>query len=267
MDMIDILGGILGQKSGNSSASGGGKILKDILGGNSPSQGRTREAAPPSRSDISAQARELEDLLNVAGNRGQTRSGNPGTSLPGGGLSGNNAGFPGTNRQVETRLPQSSGPFGSPRQADSPPPFQPSEKSDPFSAPRREPQPAPSSAPKKLSPNDEAALLVQAMLNAAKCDQEISESEQQAIFQQIGNPTPEVLAYLRQEIQKPLDVREFAWSVPVGMEQKVYAISIMAMDLKSQAETRYLDELAKGLRLSPEARSEIHRHYGLSDLG
>jgi uncharacterized membrane protein YebE (DUF533 family) len=105
------------------------------------------------------------------------------------------------------------------------------------------------------------------MLNAAKCDREISETEQQAIFKQIGDPTPDVLAYLRQEIQKPLDVREFAWSVPVGMEQKVYAISILAMDLKSQAESRYLDELAQGLRLSSEARSEIHRHYGLTDLG
>lgn len=260
MDMIDILGGILGQKSGNSSASGGGKILKDILGGNSPSQGRTREAAPPSRSDISAQARELEDLLNVAGNRSQSRSGNLGTSLPGGGSSG-------AGRQVDTRLPQSNSPFGAPRQADSPPPFQPSEKSSPFSTPRREPQPAPNAGPKKLSPNEEAELLVQAMLNAAKCDQEISETEQQAIFKQIGEPTPEVLAYLRKEIQKPLDVREFAWSVPVGMEQKVYAISILAMDLKSQAETRYLEDLARGLRLSPEVRSEIHRHYGLTDLG
>jgi hypothetical protein len=265
MDMIDILGGILGQKSGNSSASGGGKILKDILGGNSPSQGRTREAAPPSRSDITTQARELEDLLNVAGNRGQSRSGNLNTSLPGGGLQ--SGGSSGAGRQVDTRLPQSNSPFGSPRQADSPPPFQPSEKSGPFSAPRREPQPTPNAGPKKLSPNDEAQLLVQAMLNAAKCDREISETEQQAIFKQIGDPTPDVLAYLRQEIQKPLDVREFAWSVPVGMEQKVYAISILAMDLKSQAESRYLDELAQGLRLSSEARSEIHRHYGLTDLG
>jgi hypothetical protein len=263
MDMIDILGGILGQKSGNSSASGGGKILKDILGGNSPSQGRAREAAPPSRSDIATQARELEDLLNVAGNRGQSRSGNLGTSLPGGGLSG--GATSGAGRQMDTRLPQGNSPFGSPRQADSPPPFQPSEKSGPFSTPRREPQPTPNAGPKKLSPNDEAELLVQAMLNAAKCDQEISETEQQAIFKQIGDPTPEVLAYLRKEIQKPLDVREFAWSVPVGMEQKVYAISILAMDLKTQAESRYLDELAKGLRLSPEVRSEIHRHYGLTD--
>jgi uncharacterized membrane protein YebE (DUF533 family) len=48
------------------------------------------------------------------------------------------------------------------------------------------------------------------------------------------------------------------------MEQKVYAISIMAMDLKTPAETRYLEELAHGLRLSPEIRGEIHRHYGLA---
>lgn len=263
MDMIDILGGILGQKSGGASSSGGGKILKDILGGNSPARGRAPEVTTANRGDIVSQAKELEDLLNVAGNRSQPRSGGLGNS---GGFGGSgNAGGPSAGNAGSRSLP-GGGPFGGARQADSPPPLQPTERSSPFSTPRRDPQPQPSSGSKKLSPNEEAALLVQAMLNAAKCDQEISENEQQAIFQQIGNPTPEVLAYLRQEIQKPLDVKEFTWSVPVGMEQKVYAVSLMAMDLKSQEETRYLEDLARGLRLSSEVRSEIHRHYGLSDF-
>ncbi len=257
MDMIDILGGILGQKAGSASPSSGGKILKDILGGNSPSRGRAPEVTTASRSDIAAQAKELEDLLDIANGRTQTRSGGRLSNSS----SATTASPPG-GRQFPT-----NSPFGAPRQADSPPPVKPSDKSGPFSTPRRETPPPASSTGKKLAPNEEAELLVRAMLNAAKCDQQISENEQQAIFQQIGNPTPEVLSYLRQEIQKPLDVREFSWSVPLGMEQKVYTISLMAMDLKSSAETKYLDELAHGLRLAPETRAEIHRHYGFGDLG
>jgi hypothetical protein len=253
MDMIDILGGILGQKAGSPAPSGGGKILKDILGGNSPSRGRAPEVTTASRSDIAGQAKELEDLLNVAGGRSQSRPGTFGNS------NSNSSGNAATRS-----FPTGGGPFGGQRQADAPPPVAPTERSSPFSTPRREAPPSATSGGKKLNSNEEAELLVKAMLNAAKCDQQISETEQQAIFQQIGDASPEVLNYLRQEIQKPLDVREFAWSVPVGMEQKVYAISIMAMDLKTPAENRYLEELAHGLRLSPEIRGEIHRHYGLA---
>lgn len=269
MDMIDILGGILGQKTGSSASTGGGKILKDILGGNSPSRGRTPEVTTAGRSDIASQAKELEDLLNVAGGRTQSRPGN--TARPGNiTLPGNSGGAgsvgTGSGGTAASRNFPSGGPFGGARQADAPPPVAPADRSSPFSTPRREAPPPATSGGKKLGANEEAELLVKAMLNAAKCDQQISETEQQAIFQQIGDPSPEVLNYLRQEIQKPLDVREFAWSVPVGMEQKVYAISIMAMDLKSVAESRYLEDLAHGLRLSPEVRNEIHRHYGLSIL-
>jgi hypothetical protein len=258
MDMIDILGGILGQKTGSPAPSGGGKILKDILGGNSPSRGRSSEVTTAGRSDIAGQAKELEDLLNVAGNRSQSRPGNFGGGSSGG-ISGSSGGT------SAGRSFPSGGPFGGMRQADAPPPIAPTDRSSPFSTPRRETPPPATTGGKKLSANEEAELLIKAMLNAAKCDQQISETEQQAIFQQIGDPTPEVLNYLRQEIQKPLDVRDFAWSVPVGMEQKVYSISIMAMDLKTPAEARYLEELAHGLRLSPEVRAEIHRHYGLSN--
>ncbi len=258
MDMIDILGGILGQKAGSSSSSSaGGKILKDILGGNSAARGRAPEVTTASRSEIAAQAKELEDLLDIAKGRTQVRS--DGRT---GGSGSAPAAAPSSSRQYPT-----NSPFGSPRQADTPPPVKPTDRSGPFSTPRKETPPPASPTGKKLAPNEEAELLVRAMLNAAKCDQEISENEQQAIFQQLGNPTPEVLSYLRKEIQKPLNVQEFSWSVPLGMEQKVYSISLMAMDLKSSAESKYLDELAHGLRLAPETRAEIHRHYGFGDLG
>jgi uncharacterized membrane protein YebE (DUF533 family) len=56
-------------------------------------------------------------------------------------------------------------------------------------------------------------------------------------------------------------VREFAWSVPLGMEQKVYAMSLMAIDVDEQAEERYLDELAHGLRIPDDVCEQLQQRY------
>ena len=100
-------------------------------------------------------------------------------------------------------------------------------------------------------------ILVRAMVKAAKCDGQISQAEQQKILNQLESPSPEAIQFLREEFAKPLDVREFAWSVPVGMEQQVYTMSLIAIDVDSDREERYLRELAHGLRLAPEVCEQI----------
>lgn len=63
MDAIDILGDLLGHKT--SQRGRGTGILKDMFG-----LGSQRPSSPPKRpEEISREARELEDLLNVANNR------------------------------------------------------------------------------------------------------------------------------------------------------------------------------------------------------
>jgi uncharacterized membrane protein YebE (DUF533 family) len=105
--------------------------------------------------------------------------------------------------------------------------------------------------------NQQAMVLVQAMLNAAKCDGQISPAEQQAILNRLENPSRETMQFLRDELAKPLDVREFAWSIPVGMEQQVYTMSLIAIDVDSDKEQSYLRELAHGLRLRQEVCEQI----------
>ena len=105
--------------------------------------------------------------------------------------------------------------------------------------------------------NLQAMILVKAMVNAAKCDGQISQAEQQGILSRLTNPSPDAIQFLREEFSKPLDVREFAWSVPVGMEQSVYSMSLIAVDVDSAAEEGYLRDLARGLRLSPEICAQI----------
>ncbi len=115
------------------------------------------------------------------------------------------------------------------------------------------PKPAP------ISQNDQAILFIRAMINSAKVDGEISDDEQKSILSQIGDPSPEVVQFLRAEFARPLNVAEYAQSLPLGMEQKAYAISLTAIQLDTKEEADYLRQLAKALRISPEQCNQIHQ--------
>lgn len=227
MDLTDILGNMLGRKS--EGGGRGGDILRDILGG-----GRERPAPAPSpapsgsQGDLAAQARELEDLLNVA----KGRAARPASPA--------NPGARPTPSPTSRPAPQTA----------------PSQSAPPRTAQPRTSQPAPSRQ------DEMSRILIRAMLNAAKCDGQITAAEQQAIFDQLGQATPEVVQFLRDECQRPLDVREFAWSVPLGMEAQVYGMSLLVIDAGADREAAYLEDLAHGLRLPPEVRQQLHARYG-----
>jgi uncharacterized membrane protein YebE (DUF533 family) len=234
MDMIDILGSLLGQKAGGGGA--GADILKDIFAGArrqapAPSGPSSAPGGGVSSSELDRQARELEDFFNVAKNR--------------------NAGSTSGQPQKPQLNPQPLPPQ-QPRSAE-PAPRAPGWGTE-SQTQRRYDSPAGDAAEQQ---NLQAMILVKAMVNAAKCDGQISQAEQQQILSRLTNPSPEAIQFLRDEFSKPLDVREFAWSVPVGMEQSVYSMSLIAVDVDSAAEEGYLRDLARGLRLSPEICAQI----------
>ena len=99
--------------------------------------------------------------------------------------------------------------------------------------------------------NTQALVLVRAMVNAAKSDGRITEDEQRAILARLDNPTQDTIQFLREEFGRPLDVREFTWSVPVGMEQQVYSISVITIDADSQSEEPV--SAGPGSRPAPDA--------------
>ncbi len=112
-----------------------------------------------------------------------------------------------------------------------------------------------------------AKILIQAMVNAAKSDGQIDEAEQQKIVSNLGDEVSESeRAFVLNEMQAPLDVPGFIASVPQGAEQQVYLMSLMAIDLDSQAEAQYLDQLREGFGMSKEASNAIHAQLGAPAL-
>ena len=120
----------------------------------------------------------------------------------------------------------------------------------------------------KAEPDQEkqAELILKAMISAAKADGSIDVKEQQKITEHIGDVTQEEIEFVRNEMQSPLDLQGLIDSVPQGMEQQIYMMSLLAIDLDSKPEAIYIDKLAKGLNISQQASNDIHQRLGVPKL-
>jgi len=107
--------------------------------------------------------------------------------------------------------------------------------------------------------NDQATILIRAMVNAAKSDGRLDDSEKQNIVSKLGADVSEAeVQFLQQEFAAPLDVAGFARSIPKGLEQQVYFLSLTSIELDSQKEAEYLGQLAQGMGLDPNVCNELH---------
>ncbi len=114
--------------------------------------------------------------------------------------------------------------------------------------------------------NDQAMLLIRAMINAAKADGQVDQKEQQNIVAKLGDVTQDEIDFVQRELAEPLDVDAFVRSIPRGMEEQVYTVSLMAIDLDSNPEAQYLHKLAQGLGIKPETANMIHEKLGAPKL-
>jgi uncharacterized membrane protein YebE (DUF533 family) len=104
---------------------------------------------------------------------------------------------------------------------------------------------------------EHAVVIIKAMCTAAKSDGSVDEAELNAILDRLGEIGPEESAFLRSELAGPLDLAGLLASVPKGMEQEIYAVSLLAIDAASGPEAAYLASLASGLGLSEDATNRM----------
>lgn len=114
---------------------------------------------------------------------------------------------------------------------------------------------------------DQAVLMVRAMCNAAKADGQIDRQEVENIMGRLGNDIDQAEAqFLQQELEAPIDLGGFLASVPDGLEEQVYAFSLMGMKLDTQQEAKYLGAVAEGLRMNPQTCNQIHAKLGAPEI-
>jgi uncharacterized membrane protein YebE (DUF533 family) len=113
---------------------------------------------------------------------------------------------------------------------------------------------------------DEAELLIQGMCYAAKADGSIDEGEKEAILGRLGDLDDEEIAYLQEHLSGSVDVEGFTSKVPDDMDEQVYAFSLMAIRLDSQAEARYFGALANGLGMDGDTCNSIHAQLGQPEI-
>ncbi len=118
----------------------------------------------------------------------------------------------------------------------------------------------------KPDQNAQAELMLRGMLNAAKSDGKFDQAEQQKVMEHLGDISKEELAFVQNEMAQPLDVDAFIRSIPRGLEQQVYVMSVLGIELDSQAEAQYLDRLARGLNISQAQANSIHQQVGIPNL-
>lgn len=114
---------------------------------------------------------------------------------------------------------------------------------------------------------DQARILIQAMVNAAKSDGEIDTEEQQKIVANLGDDVSDAERdFVLAEMRAPLDAEAFIRSIPRGAEMQVYMMSLLGINLDSREEAVYLDSLRKGIGMSEEQCNAIHQKMGVPTI-
>lgn len=111
-----------------------------------------------------------------------------------------------------------------------------------------------------------AALMLSAMIQAMKSDKELDASEEAKLMEHLGDVSHEERQFVNQELQKPVDIAGLVDNVPQGLEQQVYLMSLMAIDLDKREEAQYLHDLASELNIGRDEVNAIHAHLGAPSL-
>lgn len=111
-----------------------------------------------------------------------------------------------------------------------------------------------------------AGLMLRAMIQAAKSDGNIDDSEREKLLGKLGDVSPQERDFVNAELAAEIDVKGLARQVPNGMEAQVYAMSIMGIDLDNQTEAQYLHDFATELGIDQPGVNHIHEQLGVPSI-
>lgn len=116
------------------------------------------------------------------------------------------------------------------------------------------------------TPEEEAisALLLRAMVQAAKSDGRIDAEERARLLAEMEGASRAEMDFLLREMEAPADVAALAADTPPGLGPEVYAAALMAIRPDHPAEIAFLQKLALALALDPAEVAQIQAEAGVS---
>lgn len=243
-----------GSTSGNTQEAGGGGSLGDLLGSLGKMGGGSQSGNPdPQGRQQAGTGGALGDLLGNLGNNKAALGGLgalAGALLGGGGKSVGGAVGGGALAMLASMAMSALKNSGQ--------------------SPSRPPQALtePQSRDDEQALENDAEIIVKAMISAAKADGKIDNAEIQKIIGKLDDDglTQDEKDFFISEANKPLNldgVIASAGNKP-EMAAQIYAASLLAIDVNTAAEQRYMQQLASGLRLHPQVVAHIERTLGIA---
>lgn len=116
--------------------------------------------------------------------------------------------------------------------------------------------------PAHAATEQNAKLMIRAMIQAAKADGAIDADERKAILDHLQDASDEEIAFVDAELEAPVDVAGLAQDTGTQMRDQVYSAALMAIQVDSDAERQYLRQLAQALQLSDAERDKLHQAMG-----
>ncbi|MBV2361170.1 tellurite resistance TerB family protein [Thalassococcus sp. CAU 1522] len=112
-----------------------------------------------------------------------------------------------------------------------------------------------------------AALMLRAMIQAAKADGGIDAAEKAKILETVGEDADaDDIAFVNAQLAAPIDVDGLAADTPQAQRMQVYAASLMTIRVDTAAEAQYLDALAKAMGLDETTVNALHMQMGMQPL-
>jgi uncharacterized membrane protein YebE (DUF533 family) len=125
----------------------------------------------------------------------------------------------------------------------------------------------PKTAAEKAEMERNQELVLKAMINAAKADGQIDESEIGRIVGKVQENGADTASqdYLRDEMAKPMDTAGIvaACKGKPELAAQVYAASLLAIEVDTPAEKEYLQQLSNSLGLGAQVTQNLHQAVGL----
>ncbi|WP_223292074.1 tellurite resistance TerB family protein [Defluviicoccus vanus] len=125
----------------------------------------------------------------------------------------------------------------------------------------------PSTPAEEQALDEAAAIVVQAMINAAKADGQVDATERARILGRLveDGADAEAQAYVEAELSKPLATAALVEAVAgrPDLAIQVYGASLLAIDIDTPAETDYLRSLANALQLDAATVASLHEAFGV----